>query len=344
MARIGILTGGGDCPGLNAVIRAIVRKGVNAHGHEFFGFTYGWAGVLEGEGRELDLAATRGILPRGGTILGTSRTNPFKEDGPGVEGVRAGMERAGVEMLIPIGGEDTLGVAGKLAEAGVPVVGVPKTIDNDLAGTDFTFGFQTAVQIATDAIDRLHTTAESHNRVIVVEVMGRHAGWIAAYAGMAGGADAILVPERPFDIDEVCAHLQRRHDQGSRFSIVVVSEGAHPIDEGLISSTGELDAFGHERLGGVAVALEGEIEKRTGYEARMTILGHVQRGGTPNAYDRVLGTRFGVAAIDAVTRGESGKMVALRGTDVLTVPLADALAEPKLLDPEFFETAEVFFG
>ena len=344
MARIGILTGGGDCPGLNAVIRAIVRKGINAHGHEFFGFTYGWAGVLQGEGRPLDLAATRGILPRGGTILGTSRTNPFKEDGPGVEGVRAGMAKAGVEMLIPIGGEDTLGVAGKLADAGVPVIGVPKTIDNDLAGTDFTFGFQTAVQIATDAIDRLHTTAESHDRVIVVEVMGRHAGWIAAYSGMAGGADAILVPERPFDIDDVCAHLRRRHDQGSRFSIVVVSEGAHPVDEGLISTTGELDAFGHERLGGVAVALESEIEKRTGFEARMTILGHVQRGGTPNAYDRVLGTRFGVAAIDAVTRGDSGKMVALRGTDVITVPLAEALAEPKLLDPELYETAEVFFG
>ena len=344
MARIGILTGGGDCPGLNAVIRAIVRKGVNAHGHEFFGFTYGWAGVLAGEGTPLDLAATRGILPRGGTILGTSRTNPFGEGGPGLDGVRAGMERAGVEMLIPIGGEDTLGVAGKLAKAGVPVVGVPKTIDNDLAGTDFTFGFQTAVQIATDAIDRLHTTAESHDRVIVVEVMGRHAGWIAACSGMAGGADAILVPERPFDIDDVCAHLRRRHEQGSRFSIVVVSEGAHPIDAGTVSSTGGLDAFGHERLGGIAVALEGEIEKRTGFEARMTILGHVQRGGTPNAYDRVLGTRFGVAAIDAVTRGETGRMVALRGTEVITVPLAEALAEPKLLDPELYETAEVFFG
>ncbi|MFN8151240.1 MAG: 6-phosphofructokinase [Solirubrobacterales bacterium] len=344
MARIGILTGGGDCPGLNAVIRAAVRKGVKAHDNEFFGFQYGWAGVLAGEGRPLDVNATRGILPRGGTILGTSRTNPFNEDGPGVEGVLAGMEQAGVEMLIPIGGEDTLGVAGKLAEAGVPVVGVPKTIDNDLAGTDFTFGFQTAVQIATDAIDRLHTTAESHNRVIVVEVMGRHAGWIAAYSGMAGGADAILVPERPFDIDELCERLRRRHVEGSRFSIVVVSEGAHPKDEGLIASTGELDAFGHERLGGIAFALEGEIEKRTGYETRMTILGHVQRGGTPNAYDRVLGTRFGVAAIDAIARGETGTMVALRGSEVVTVPLEEALAEPKLLDPAFFETAEVFFG
>jgi len=344
MAHIGILTGGGDCPGLNAVIRAVVRKGINFHGHEFFGFANGWAGVLEGTGRPLDLAATRGILPRGGTILGTSRTNPFNENGPGVDGVRAGMENAGVEMLIPIGGEDTLGVAGKLAEAGVPVIGVPKTIDNDLAGTDYTFGFQTAVQIATDAIDRLHTTAESHNRVIVVEVMGRHAGWIAAYSGMAGGADAILVPERPFDIEDVCAHLRRRHDQGSRFSIVVVSEGAHPIGEALVSSTGELDAFGHARLGGVAVALEGEIERRTGYETRMTILGHVQRGGTPNAYDRVLATRFGVAAIDAVSSGKTGEMVALRGTEVVTVPLAEALAAPKLLDPELFATAEVFFG
>ena len=344
MARIGVLTGGGDCPGLNAVIRAVVRKGVNAYGHEFFGFTYGWAGVLNGEGRLLDLEATRGILPRGGTILGTSRTNPFSADGPGVEGVRMGMEAAGVEALIPIGGEDTLGVAGKLAEAGVPVVGVPKTIDNDLAGTDFTFGFQTAVQIATDAIDRLHTTAESHNRVIVVEVMGRHAGWIAAYSGMAGGADAILVPERPYDIDEVCAHLRRRHDRGSRFSIVVVSEGAFPVGEDPAAGDVETDAFGHARLGGVAVALEGEIEKRTGYETRMTILGHVQRGGTPNAFDRVLGTRFGVAAIDAMERGETGRMVALRGPEVMTVPLADALAEPKLLDPAFFETAEVFFG
>ncbi len=344
MARIGILTGGGDCPGLNAVIRAIVRKGMDVHGHEFFGFTYGWAGVLAGDGRPLDQAATRGILHRGGTILGTSRTNPFKEDGPGVAGVVAGMEKAGVEMLIPIGGEDTLGVAGKLAAAGVPVVGVPKTIDNDLAGTDFTFGFQTAVQIATDAIDRLHTTAESHNRVIVVEVMGRHAGWIAAYSGLAGGADAILVPERPYDIEDVCAHLERRHARGSNFSIVVVSEGAHPKDGKGLPATGQVDAFGHPRLAGVAVALEPEIERRTGFETRMTILGHVQRGGTPNAYDRVLGTRFGVAAVDAITRGDHGKMVALRGTEVIAVDLAEALAEPKLLDPAFYETAEVFFG
>jgi len=344
MTRIGVLTGGGDCPGLNAVIRAIVRKGLNVHGHEFFGFTYGWAGVLKGEGIVLDETATRGILHRGGTILGTSRTNPFKDGGPGADGVREALERHGIDVLIPIGGEDTLGVAGKLAEAGIPVVGVPKTIDNDLAGTDFTFGFQTAVQVATDAIDRLHTTAESHNRVIVVEVMGRHAGWIAAYCGMAGGADAILVPERPFDIEDVCEHLRRRHASGRKFSIVVVSEGAHPAGAGEASSTGQMDAFGHARLGGVAVQLEAEIEERTGYETRMTILGHVQRGGTPNAYDRVLGTRFGVAAVDAATRGDYGKMVALRGTEIVTVPLAEALQAPKLLDPELFETAEVFFG
>ena len=342
--RIGILTGGGDCPGLNAVIRAIVRKGVNVHGHEFFGFTNGWAGVLAGDGIDLDLAATRGILHRGGTILGTSRTNPFSEGGPGAEGVRSAMNDVGVEALIPIGGEDTLGVAGKLAAERVPVVGVPKTIDNDLAGTDFTFGFQTAVQIATDAIDRLHTTAESHNRVIVVEVMGRHAGWIAAYSGMAGGADAILVPERPYDIDDVCSHLRRRHEGGSRFSIVVVSEGAHPAEATAEESGEQVDEFGHARLGGVAVRLEREIEERTGYETRMTILGHVQRGGTPNAYDRVLATRFGVAAVDAITRGETGTMVALRGTEIVTVPLAEAVAELKLLDEDFFETAAVFFG
>jgi 6-phosphofructokinase 1 len=343
VARIGILTGGGDCPGLNAVIRAVVRKGIDVHGHEFFGFTYGWAGVLQGEGRPLDLDSTRGILHRGGTILGTSRTNPFKEDGPGVDGIREGMATAGVDMLIPIGGEDTLGVAGRLAEAGVPLVGVPKTIDNDLAGTDFTFGFQTAVQIATDAIDRLHTTAESHDRVIIVEVMGRHAGWIACYSGLAGGADAVLVPERPYSIEDVCDHIRHRHERGRRFSIVVVSEGATPQD-GDETAAAQVDAFGHARLGGIAVQLEKEIEERTGYESRMTILGHVQRGGTPSAYDRVLATRFGLAAIDTLHAGDTGKMVALRGTEIVPVPLSEALAEPKLLDPALFEAAEVFFG
>jgi ATP-dependent phosphofructokinase / diphosphate-dependent phosphofructokinase len=344
MARIGILTGGGDCPGLNAVIRGIVRKGINQHGHEFVGFRYGWAGVLQNEAVELTNDTTRGILHRGGTILGSSRTNPFKVDG-GVDKVREAMRRRGLNALIPIGGEDTLGVARRLVDEGIPVVGVPKTIDNDLAGTDFTFGFQTAVQIATDAIDRLHTTAESHNRVIIVEVMGRHAGWIAAYSGIAGGADVILVPERPFDIDEVCATIQHRHEGGSTFSIVVVAEGATPKDGDIVSEfSGEKDAFGHVRLGGIAVALEKAIEARTGFESRMTILGHVQRGGTPVAYDRVLGTRFGVAAIDAATEGDFGKMVALRGTEIVRVSLDEALAEPKLLDDALFRTAEVFFG
>jgi ATP-dependent phosphofructokinase / diphosphate-dependent phosphofructokinase len=343
MARIGLLTGGGDCPGLNAVIRAVVRRG-NQLGHEFVGYRNGWAGVLNGESRPLDTRTTSGILHRGGTILGTSRTNPYKqEDGGGR--VRAMLERDGVDALIPIGGEDTLGVAGRLTEEGVPCVGVPKTIDNDLAGTDYTFGFQTAVQIATEAIDRLHTTAESHNRVIVVEVMGRHAGWIAAHSGMAGGADVILVPERRFDVEEVCSRVRRRHESGRTFSIVVVAEGALPKDEATVEALSQgTDEFGHVRLGGIAVHLEREIEKRTGYETRMTILGHVQRGGTPLAYDRVLATRFGVAAIETADRGDYGNMVALRGTDIVVVPLSEALAEPKLLDPAFFETAEVFFG
>jgi ATP-dependent phosphofructokinase / diphosphate-dependent phosphofructokinase len=342
--KIGLLTGGGDCPGLNAVIRAVVRKGINIHGHELVGFRYGWAGVLAGDSIPLDHETTRGILHRGGTILGTSRTNPYKQDG-GAEAVKQALADQGIDALIPIGGEDTLGVAGRLTADGVPCVGVPKTIDNDLAGTDFTFGFQTAVQTATDAIDRLHTTAESHNRVIVVEVMGRHAGWIAAYSGLAGGADVVLVPERPFDLDEICERLRRRQAMGRTFSIVVVSEGAVPKDGDVITQFGgTTDAFGHTRLGGIAVYLEKEIEERTGFETRMTILGHVQRGGTPLAYDRVLGTRFGVAAVDAVTEGDFGKMVALRGTEIVRVPLEEALAEPKLLDPELWETAEVFFG
>jgi phosphofructokinase-like protein len=343
MAHIGLLTGGGDCPGLNAVIRAIVRKGINVQGHDFVGFRYGWAGVLEADTIELTHQSTSGILHRGGTILGTSRTNLSKVEN-GFERAQDSLRKLNLDALIPIGGEDTLGVAGKLSEAGVNVVGVPKTIDNDLAGTDFTFGFQTAVQIATDAIDRLHTTAESHNRVIVVEVMGRHAGWIAASAGLAGGADVVLVPERPFDVEEVCERIRRRHSTGRSFSIVVVAEGATPKDGELQSEFQTKDAFGHVRLGGIAIQLEREIEERTGFEARMTILGHVQRGGTPCAYDRVLGSRFGVEAIDAADEGDFGKMVALRGTDIVRVPLTEALAEPKLLDPKLFETAEVFFG
>jgi phosphofructokinase-like protein len=344
MARIGVLTGGGDCPGLNAVIRGVVRKGVNDHGHAIIGFRYGWAGLLADEAVELTVETTSGILPRGGTILGTSRTNPYKEEG-GFEKVRASLEQNGLDGLIPIGGEDTLGVAKRLADDGIDIVGVPKTIDNDLAGTDYTFGFQTAVQIATDAIDRLHTTAESHNRVIIVEVMGRHAGWIAAYSGIAGGADVILVPERPFDVDEVCASIQHRHAGGSTFSIVVVAEGATPRDGDIVTEfSSDTDAFGHVRLGGIAVALEKAIEARTGFEARMTILGHVQRGGTPVAYDRVLGTRFGVAAIDAATEGDFGKMVALRGTDIIRVPLIEGTGELKLVSPEEYAEAEVFFG
>jgi phosphofructokinase-like protein len=343
--RVGLLTGGGDCPGLNAVIRAIVRRGLVAGGHSFLGFRAGWAGVLNDDALELTLQSTAGILPRGGTILGTSRTNPFAQGADGTGAVRRTLQARGVDALIPIGGEDTLGVALRLHEQGVPIVGVPKTIDNDLGGTDVTFGFHTAVQIVTDAIDRLHTTAESHNRVMVVEVMGRHAGWIATHAGIAGGADAILVPERPFDIEQVVAHLRRRHERGRSFSIVVVAEGAS-AREGAIQtrSAGSADAFGHVRLGGIGVVLEEEIERRTGFESRVTILGHVQRGGTPVAFDRVLATRFGVAAMDAAAAGRFGAMVALRGTEIVEVPLREALREPKLLDPALYETAELFFG
>jgi phosphofructokinase-like protein len=344
MARIGLLTGGGDCPGLNAVIRAVVRCGLR-DGHTFVGFRYGWAGVLADDAVELTMQSTAGILPRGGTILGTSRTNPYSDGADGSGDVRRTLASRSVDALIPIGGEDTLGVARRLHEDGVPVVGVPKTIDNDLGGTDVTFGFQTAVQIVTDAIDRLHTTAESHNRVMVVEVMGRHAGWIATHAGIAGGADAILVPERPFDIEQVVAHLRRRHERGRSFSIVVVSEGATPRSgEEQTRPDTATDAFGHARLGGIGVTLEGEIERRTGFETRVTILGHVQRGGTPVAYDRVLATRFGVAAMDAAAAGRFGVMVALRGTDIVEVELEEALREPKLLDPGLYETAELFFG
>jgi 6-phosphofructokinase 1 len=343
--RVGILTGGGDCPGLNAVIRAIVRRGVqNGGDNEFVGFRYGWAGALDGNVVELTAQSTSGILHRGGTILGSSRTNPYKQDG-GPAQIKRTLDEHRVDALIPIGGEDTLGVARRLhEEEGIPIVGVPKTIDNDLGGTDFTFGFQTAVQIATDAIDRLHTTAESHDRVMIVEVMGRHAGWIAAYSGMAGGADAILVPERPFDIEQVCDSARRRHDRGRTFSIVVVSEGATPAGGMEVADEQAVDAFGHVRLGGIAVQLEREIEQRTGFETRMTILGHVQRGGTPTAYDRVLATRFGVAAMDAVADGAFGQMVGLHANEIVRVGLDEALADLKLLDPALYDTAEVFFG
>ncbi len=341
--RIGMLTGGGDCPGLNAVIRAVVRKGVSAYDHELVGFRHGWRGVLERELVPLTIQGTRGLVHRGGTILGTSRTNPFAIDG-GVERVRATMEAEGVDAIIAIGGDDTLGVAARLGGHGVDAVGVPKTIDNDLSATEFTFGFHTAVQIATDAIDRLHTTAESHDRVMVVEVMGRHAGWIAVYSGIAGGADIILVPEQPFDMEEVCARINQRHAHGSNFSIVVVAEGATPKDGDLITQSGEIDAFGHVRLGGISATVADEITRRTGYETRVTILGHVLRGGTPTAFDRVLATRFGIAAIDAVHEGAYGTMVALRGGDIVRVPIEDAVGQPKTVDPELIDVARVFFG
>jgi 6-phosphofructokinase 1 len=340
--RIGVLTGGGDCPGLNAVIRAVVRKGSEVYGHEFVGFRDGWKGPLEGLTMELGVPQVRGILPRGGTILGSSRTNPIKVEG-GVDRIRENLKSSGVDALIAIGGEDTLGVATALADAGLNVVGVPKTIDNDLNATDYTFGFDTAVQIAVDAIDRLHTTAESHHRVLIVEVMGRHAGWIALHSGLAGGANVILIPERPFDIDKVCAYIQHRF--ASHYSpIVVVAEGAQPKEGTMALSAGDLDAFGHVRLGGIGQVLEREIEQRTGYESRQTVLGHVQRGGTPTAYDRVLATRFGLHAIDAVHEGDSGVMVALRGTDIIRVPLREATKELKTVPIARYEEAEVFFG
>jgi len=345
--RIGILTGGGDCPGLNAVIRALVRPGI-ADGHEFVGFRRGWAGVLADDAIELDYESTVGLLTRGGTVLGTSRTNPYADGADGTALVRAALARRAVDVLVPIGGDDTLGVGLRLHEAGVAVVGVPKTIDNDIGGTDVTFGFQTAVQIVSDAIDRLHTTAESHDRVMIVEVMGRHAGWIATHAGIAGGADAILVPERPFDLDELAEHLRRRHARGRSFSIVVVAEGAKPSGDSEtgapITRDASHDAFGNERLGGIGVLLEHELESRTGFETRATVLGHVQRGGTPVAYDRILATRFGVEALRAAVAGRSGVMVALRGTEIAQVPLADAISSPRLLDPALYETAELFFG
>ncbi|RZU31311.1 6-phosphofructokinase [Blastococcus saxobsidens] len=340
--RIGILTGGGDCPGLNAVIRAVVRKGVTGHGDEVVGFRDGWRGVMDGDSVPLELASVRGILPRGGTVLGTSRTNPYAVDG-GPERVLASLERLGIEALIPIGGEDTLGVATRLGEAGVRVVGVPKTIDNDLDATDYTFGFDTAVGVAMEAIDRLHTTGDSHHRTLVVEVMGRHAGWIALHAGMAGGASVVLVPEHPFDVDAVVEHC--RHRFASGFSpIVVVSEGAKPANGDLVLSTGAKDAFGHVRLGGIGPALAALIEERTGREARAVVLGHIQRGGTPSPFDRVLATRFGLAAVAAVHDGATGIMVALRGTDIVRVRLSEATAQLKLVPPERYAEAEVFFG
>ncbi|HSK49205.1 MAG TPA: 6-phosphofructokinase [Solirubrobacterales bacterium] len=341
--RIGVLTGGGDCPGLNAVIRAVVRKGAGEHGHEFVGYRDGWRGPLENDSRSLGVPEVRGILPRGGTILGSSRTNPFAEDG-GPERIAANLAEAGVDGLIAIGGEDTLGAASRLhSEHGLNIVGVPKTIDNDLGATDYTFGFDTAVNIAMEAIDRLHTTADSHHRVLIVEVMGRHAGWIAFHAGVAGGANVILIPERQFDVEKVCELVGRRF--ASRFApIVVVAEGAEPQGGMPVADEGKTDSFGHVRLGGIGHWLEGEIERRTGKEARATVLGHVQRGGTPTAFDRVLATRFGLHAIAAADAGRWGTMTALRGTQIELVELSEATAELKVVPADLYEEAEVFFG
>jgi phosphofructokinase-like protein len=341
--RVGVLTGGGDCPGLNAVMRAVVRKGVQRYDWEFLGFRDGWRGALDGDTVRLDIPAVRGTLPRGGTILGSSRTNPFKEE-DGVRRIQENLAKHEVDALIAIGGEDTLGVAARLSdEFGVRCVGVPKTIDNDLSGTDYTFGFDTAVGVATDAIDRLHTTAESHMRVLVVEVMGRHTGWIALHSGLAGGANCILIPEWRFDVDEVCRYVESRF-KASYAPIVVVAEGAMPQGGDMVLKDDSHDSFGHVRLSGVGEWLAKEIEQRTGKEARTTVLGHVQRGGTPSPFDRWLATRFGLHAIDAVQDEDWGKMVALQGTRIVRVPIAEAAGRLKTVDPELYAEAEVFFG
>ena len=342
--KVGMLTGGGDCPGLNAVIRAIVRKGVFHYNDEFVGFLEGWRGLLENKFMPLDLPSVGGILPRGGTILRTSRTNPAKRS-DGLEVCAETLKKHQCDALVAIGGDDTLSVAQKLFQRGVKVVGVPKTIDNDLAGTDYTFGFDTAVNVATGAIDRVHTTAEAHNRVMVVEVMGRDSGWIAMYSGIAGGADVILIPEQPFDIDKVAELIRLRHARGRYFSIVVAAEGAKfatdvELHDGapVVQDVGK-DEFGHLRLGGIGTVLAHEIEKRTGFETRSVVLGHIQRGGTPSAFDRVLATRYGIGAIDMVHRGEFGQMAALRGNKIISVPLAEAVASNRKVDQDMIDVA-----
>ncbi len=342
--KVGLLTGGGDCPGLNAVIRAVVRKGIFHYEDEFIGFLEGWRGVLENMTEKLDLHAVSGILPRGGTILRTSRTNPGKHT-DGLARCAENLEANGVDCLIAIGGDDTMSVALKLMQAGTKVIGVPKTIDNDLGGTDVCFGFDTAVNIATEAIDRVHTTAEAHNRVMVVEVMGRDSGWIALYSGVAGGADVILIPERPFDIEEVAETLKRRHARGRYFSVVVVAEGAKfstdvdPAHGAPVVTDLSRDEFGHVRLGGIGAVLAREIEHRTGFETRNVVLGHIQRGGSPTAFDRMLATRYGIGAIDYAHQGKFGTMVALRGTDIVSVPLADAIQRTRLVTQDLIDVS-----
>ena len=341
--KVGILSGGGDAPGINAVIRAVVRKGIEHYGYEIVGIRDGWRGLLEGKFLSLDLKAASGVLPRGGSILGTSRINPFKHQ-RGAKKMLRNARKAGIEAFVVIGGEDTLGVTHKMSELGLECVGVPKTIDNDLAGTDYTFGFHTAVAIATEALDRLHTTAEAHHRVIILEVMGRYTGWIALEAGLAGGADAILIPEKPFDIDEVCEYIRRRKERGRNFSIIVVAEGAKPKGgEEIVYSKG-VDEFGHVRFGGVGYYIGKEIERRMDIETRVVVLGHLQRGGSPTAFDRILATRFGIAAIDLVHQGEFGRMVALQGNKIVSVPLKDVVGKRKTVDLELYDIASVFFG
>lgn len=355
MKKIGILTGGGDCPGLNAVIRAVVKKS-RQYDWEVIGIKNGWEGLIKGEMELLSDYSVSGILPKGGTIIGTSRTNPFNDE-KDVQKTLENVKKFGLEAIVAIGGDDTLNVAKRLHEKGINIIGVPKTIDNDLSGTDYTFGFDTAVSIATEAIDRLHTTAESHHRVIVVEVMGRNAGWIATMAGIAGGADEILIPEVPFDFDEICNNLKARYERGKMFSIVAVAEGAYPKVEntslgsansssgnGLITQTKEKDAFGNVRLGGIAHYIAKEIKNRMNVDTRVTILGHVQRGGSPTAHDRILATRFGVAAVECLKNDNFGKMVALQGDKIISIPLSDAVSETKTVDMNLYEIAKIFFG
>lgn len=343
MARIGILTGGGDCPGLNPVIRAVVRKAL-AEGYEITGIKNGWKGLVENDSMPLNIDTVSGILSKGGTILGTSRTNPYKKEG-GPQKVKDNFKKMGLDALVAVGGEDTLGVASRLVKDGLlNIVGIPKTIDNDLSATDYTFGFDTALNVAMECIDRLHTTAESHHRIMVAEVMGRHAGWIALEAGIAGGADVILIPEIPIDLDEVCNIIKKRHERSKPFSIVVVSEGAQFKDGAMVTREKKLDAFGHVRLGGIGEELAAQIEKMTGYETRVSVLGYIQRGGSPTAFDRVLGTRFGVKAVELIKNKKFGKMVALAGVKIIDVPLEEAVKALKTVDTELYDVAKVFFG
>ncbi|MBI3399453.1 MAG: 6-phosphofructokinase [Deltaproteobacteria bacterium] len=341
--KIGILTGGGDCPGLNAVIRAVVKKAAY-YNYEVIGIKDGWKGLIEVNTVPLDTQVVSGILPRGGTVLGTSRTNPFKSPDTS-EKVVNNIKKLGLDVLIAVGGDDTLGVAAKLFEQGIKTIGVPKTIDNDLFGTDFTFGFDTAISIVTEALDRLHTTTEAHHRAMVVEVMGRHAGWIATYGGLAGGADLILIPEKPFEIEEVCDIVKKRAQTGRGFSIIVVAEGAVPKGiEGYITKDVKRDAFGHVMLGGIGEFLAKEIEKKTGVESRHVILGHLQRGGSPTAYDRILACRYGVRAVELINEGKFGRMVALQGNKIVDIPLEVGVKQTKTVDMEVYKIAEVFFG